>query len=273
MSAIHIYQIYYNEQTQAQLDPGFIPLDNTANERPEWYEFWVIKSFLEQNTLADDAFYGFLSPKFFDKTRLTAQQLKALMVPHQANTDVFLLASAWSQLAYFQNPFEQGEFWHPGIFNLSQQLVDALGLGIRLDQMVTSSHNFAFCNYIVARKSYWLAWKQLADAFFDLVETRQDALGEVLRGQTSYVSKWAPMRAFVQERLPAIVLQQNRYRTCALDDAEHFYIARNVFRSFGVYERATLQMCNLLKYRYYLDGNPEHLRSYHHIRQNIQLIR
>ena len=145
MSAIHLYQIYYNEQTRAQLDPGFIPLDNTDNLCPEWYEFWVIKNFLEQNDLADSAFYGFLSPKFGTKTGLAAEQLKALMVPHQADTDVFLVATAWSQLAYFQNPFEQGEFWHPGIFDLSQQVVDALGLDIRLDELVTCSHNFAFC--------------------------------------------------------------------------------------------------------------------------------
>lgn len=273
MSAIHLYQIYYNEQTRAQLDPGFIPLDNTDNLCPEWYEFWVIKNFLEQNDLADGAFYGFLSPKFGAKTGLTAEQLKALMVPHQADTDVFLVATAWSQLAYFQNPFEQGEFWHPGIFDLSQQVTDALGLGIRLDDMVCCSHNFAFCNYIVARKPYWQAWKKLADAFFELVETRQDVLGEVLRGETSYVSRLAPMRAFVQERLPAIVLQQQRYRTCAIEDVAHFVIARNVFQPSGVYDRATLQMCNLLKYRYYLDGNSEHLRSYRHIRQNVSLIR
>ena len=195
------------------------------------------------------------------------------MAPHQANTDVFLVATAWSQLAYFQNPFEQGEFWHPGIFDLSQQVLEALGLNIQLNELVTCSHNFAFCNYIVARKSYWLAWKQLADAFFELVETRQDTLGDILRGETSYVKRLAPMRAFVQERLPAIILQQQRYRTCAIEDAAHFSIARNVFQPSGNYERATLQMCNLLKHRYYLDGNLEHLRSYRHIRQNLQLIR
>lgn len=97
MSAIYIYQIYYNEQTRAQLDPGFIPLDNTDNLYPEWYEFWVIKNFLEQNDLADESFYGFLSPKFGTKTGLAAEQLKALMAPHQADTDVFLVATAWSQ--------------------------------------------------------------------------------------------------------------------------------------------------------------------------------
>ena len=42
---IFIYQIYYSKETRSKLDPGFIPLDNTENQRPDWREFWCIKSF------------------------------------------------------------------------------------------------------------------------------------------------------------------------------------------------------------------------------------
>ena len=41
-----IHQIYYSEQTRAELDPGFLPLDNSANERPDWREYWPIRRFL-----------------------------------------------------------------------------------------------------------------------------------------------------------------------------------------------------------------------------------
>ena len=51
MAASYIYQIYYDEASRAALDPGFLPLDNTANLRPDWYEFHVIKKFLENNHL------------------------------------------------------------------------------------------------------------------------------------------------------------------------------------------------------------------------------
>ena len=37
---------FFDEATRALLDPGFLPLDNTANRRPEWYELWVIREFL-----------------------------------------------------------------------------------------------------------------------------------------------------------------------------------------------------------------------------------
>ena len=42
-----IYQIFYNESTQKSNDPGFLPLDNLSNERPDWSEYWPIRRFLQ----------------------------------------------------------------------------------------------------------------------------------------------------------------------------------------------------------------------------------
>lgn len=35
---IFVYQIYYDDISRQQLDPGFIPLDNMTNSRPDWYD-------------------------------------------------------------------------------------------------------------------------------------------------------------------------------------------------------------------------------------------
>jgi hypothetical protein len=59
-----IYQIYYSEATKAHNDPGFLPMDNLANERPDWREYWPIRNYLLNNNLEEDTRYGFLSPKF-----------------------------------------------------------------------------------------------------------------------------------------------------------------------------------------------------------------
>ena len=274
MSAINIYQIYYNEQTREQLDPSFIPLDNTRNERPEWYEFWVIKHFLEHNELADDAFYGFVSPRFYEKTGVVGEQLKQLISPHLASTDVFLVSTgAWSQLAYFKNPFEQGDYWHQGLLALSQEVLDRLNIRIDLREMISTSHDFTFCNYIVARKSYWQAWKQLADAFFELVEHDTTALGERLRGHTLYRHGDAAIRTFIQERLPAVLLQRHAFRTSAVESVEHFAIEANVFSFQTTFERAILQTCHYLKVLYQQDENPQHLESFLHVRSLLQLRR
>jgi len=46
MSEIHIRQIYYSQQSQSLLDPGYIGLDNSSNLRPDWMEYWPIRNFL-----------------------------------------------------------------------------------------------------------------------------------------------------------------------------------------------------------------------------------
>ena len=43
---LEIYQIYYSEKTREILDPSFIPLDNTQNNRADWWEYWPIRNFL-----------------------------------------------------------------------------------------------------------------------------------------------------------------------------------------------------------------------------------
>ena len=59
-----IYQIYYDASSMAGLDPGFIPLDNSHAQRPDWFEFYPILNYINQTELKDGVWYGFLSPKF-----------------------------------------------------------------------------------------------------------------------------------------------------------------------------------------------------------------
>jgi len=47
----HIFQIYYSNATREALDPGFVPLDNIRNERPDWREYWPIRRHLLNNSL------------------------------------------------------------------------------------------------------------------------------------------------------------------------------------------------------------------------------
>ena len=68
MKKIYIHQIFYDATSRAKIQPGFIPIDNTNSKHSDWFEFWVILNFLRNNTLEEGAWYGFLSPKFFEKT-------------------------------------------------------------------------------------------------------------------------------------------------------------------------------------------------------------
>ena len=61
MHAMHIYQILNHYTSRQELDPDFGVLDNSANERPDWFEYWPIRRFLLSEALDENAFYGFLS--------------------------------------------------------------------------------------------------------------------------------------------------------------------------------------------------------------------
>ena len=64
MSPIHLYQIFYNSETKALIDPDFLPLDNSANARPDWFEYWPIRNLLQEKNFSDEDYLGVFSPKF-----------------------------------------------------------------------------------------------------------------------------------------------------------------------------------------------------------------
>ena len=50
MKNIKIFQIFYNEATKNSNDPGFLPLDNMENPRPDWREYiFVVHCAMRQN--------------------------------------------------------------------------------------------------------------------------------------------------------------------------------------------------------------------------------
>ena len=148
----YIYQIYYDEETQEKILPEFIPLDNTKNLRPDWFEFWVILKFLRNSALEENAWYGFLSPKFYTKTGFNSDFVIKAIEKYEDVADVAIFSPAWDQLAYFLNPFEQGEVWHPGLNALSQEFINEYQLGIDLDTLVSDRSTAVMSNYVIAKK-------------------------------------------------------------------------------------------------------------------------
>ena len=98
---LHIYQILNHYTSRQDLDPGFDVLDNSANERPDWFEYWPISKFLLNESLDEDAFYGFLSPKFKQKTNLSAAAVRDFIGRSADETDVFLFSPSIHNSAYF----------------------------------------------------------------------------------------------------------------------------------------------------------------------------
>jgi hypothetical protein len=267
MSGVHIHQIFYDEASRQALDPQFLPLDNSRAERPDWFEFWPIRQYLQTATLNEGDWYGFLSPKFRAKTGVDAAQLRDFLEFSSGRSEVALITVSWDQLAYFQNPFEQGELWHPGLGAVCQSAAAALGFDLDLRATVAHSGNFTFCNYLIAKPVYWRHWLALANRLLAFAEQGpQEQRGRLAAHTThTHAPIHTPMKAFVQERLPLLLILQQKFRTTTLDASATGAIEERLFGA-SPQTRGLLQACDQLKRAYAAGREPRYLEAYRALR-------
>jgi len=271
MQQSYIYQIFYDDLSKQMLDPGFIPLDNTSSEHPDWYEFWPILRFLRETPLNDGVWYGFLSPKFAMKTRMDSRMVSEFLQSY-SHVDVAIFNAGWGQIAYFLNPFEQGECWHPGLLDLSQEFVDYAGLNVDLHSLVTTSVTTVYANFIVAKAAYWRKWMGIANSFFSFCEDCRNPKATRMLSDGNYTknSSNLQMKVFIQERLPALILSQTSLRVAGADISNHANIPleQELFVD-NLMTRRLLQACDLLKQYYCLTKEKDYLSVYHKLRNQV----
>lgn len=200
------YQIFYSPQTRAMLDPGFTPLDNSVNERPDWREYWPIRRVLLGTPLDEDRFYAFLAPRFGEKARLSALQVQALVARAAPETDVVILSPYPDQAAIYLNVFEQGDAHQKGLMSTAERALAAAGQALSPRRLVNSTRDAIFCNYFAARPAFWRAWLDLNERLFALAEARPSALADEMSKPVGYNNTTVDLKVFIMERIASYLL-------------------------------------------------------------------
>jgi hypothetical protein len=202
-----IFQILNHYTPRRDLDPGFEVLDNSSNQRPDWYEYWPIRRFLLNERLAENEFYGFLSPKFKHKTNLSAAQVQEFIAGSDAATEVVLMSPSIHNSAYYLSVFEHGEAEHPGLLGVAARLLERIGVKADLDEFISDSRNTVHSNYFIAKPRFWRAWLAVTETLFRIAEDPDDALGRELCAPTDYRGRTdVQMKIFVMERIATWLL-------------------------------------------------------------------
>ena len=89
---IHLYHIAYSQETLQSAPAEFLILDNLKNERPDWFEYWPIRNFLNSSVLNENDFYGFFSPKFSLKTGLNAASVRKFVASDGGLSDCYIIS-------------------------------------------------------------------------------------------------------------------------------------------------------------------------------------
>jgi hypothetical protein len=216
---VHLHHIGYSPATAAPVEAGYALLDNLANPRPDWYEYWPIRRFLLTEALDNSAFYGFFSPKFGCKTGLGHGDVVAFVQQHADEADVVLFSPQPDMGAFFLNVFEQGETFDPGLIDAYEAFLAHLGRPLPLRALVMDSRQTVFSNYFVARPAFWREWLALNEALFAVCESPGDhPLKAALTATTSYPGPGgtgAQRKVFLMERAASLLLATQPWRSVA----------------------------------------------------------
>lgn len=252
MHAVHTYQILNHYTSRQDLDPGFDVLDNSTNERPDWYEYWPIRQFLLRESLDENAFYGFLSPKFKLKTNLGAADVADFIRSSDAATDVALFSPSIHNSAFYLNVFEHGDAEHPGLLRIAQEFFARFNHREPLASLVSDSRNTVHSNYFIAKPRFWRAWLTITEQLFAIAESAQDPLGIQLCTATRYRGRRdVQMKIFLMERVATWIL---------LTDGSFVARARDPFVARSrIYKLPVAIICDALKIAYSTQGRRQYL--------------
>ncbi len=265
MHPVHIYQILNHYTSRRDLDPGFGILDNSANERPDWFEYWPIRKFLLNEPLDEEAFYGFLSPKFHLKTNLSAALVSEFIGRADEAIDVFLFSPSIHNSAYFLNVFEHGEAEHPGLSRIAARFFGRIDPSVNFETLVSDSRNTVHSNYFIAKPRFWRAWLAINEQMFAIAETAGDPLGEELRTPTSYRGqRIVHMKIFIMERVATWLLTRDR---SFLARARDPFAART-----RIYKLPVAIVCDALKIAYATQGRGQYKEVFLMVRNLRKLL-
>ena len=274
MNKAEIYQIFYSAQTRAELDPGFLALDNMSNERPDWREYWPMRRFLLDHALHPQTYYGFFSSKFGVKTGLNSAAVHELIDHHAADADVISFSPYLEHITLFLNIFEQAVACH-GQRELFRQCAALIAPEFRIEQSVMTSLETIFCNFFVATPEFWREWLRHAERLYEIAEEQSTPLAQTLNAVSRYsiVSRDAstdtaagphpvtlrdipgvPVKVFVIERLASLLLWSNRQ--WKVKSFNH------LISSSGLPSSADLVALDALKIAYRQTGAPSYLKTF-----------
>ena len=208
-----LFHIAYSAETYLSTPSGFKALDNRSNERSDWFEYWPIRRDLPAilEGMQEDDFLGFFSPRFSEKTGLTADILQGYVSHYGSTHDVLLFSPQPDIAAFFTNVFLGEDFFNPGFFLTAQDTLTDIGVPIELSRLVNDSRNTVFSNYFLAKPAFWRSWSELCEKIFDLAEsddTSNLARTDIRRRLTQVTTYGGgtQVKVFLIERITSMML-------------------------------------------------------------------
>ena len=211
MKTLQLHQICHRPEHFTQISELLTPLDNTAAEHPELCEYPVFKKgYLQQLSLGENKNWGFLSPKFEQKTKISINKFHDWAIEKLSGENcpnvVFINATPILE-SIWPNVIIQGERCHPGLAKLLNFGLRGLGIESDILNRMMSSTTFAMSNYFAGDLIFWEKYITFVDNFVEVIEKDPDCKKLMFETSAGYQRDSSiPYYTFVVERLFSVFL-------------------------------------------------------------------
>ncbi|WP_034296367.1 hypothetical protein [Herbaspirillum sp. RV1423] len=251
---IHLYQ------TSRIVEAGFMALPPGGRE--DWGDYAAIRAYFMDEAVDDEALYGFFSEGFGAQTGMGPERIAQFVAQNPGN-DAYLFFPHARDAACFLNVFEEGEFHHPGLQQLAQDYLDALGLSLDLREFVTDFRTTAWTGYVLAKPVFWKTWFDLTEKVFELAESGDSALAERLNASSAGAA--TAMKVLLTERIASLVLALDQQLRIAVFD--HAALPLADLASLAYQDK--LPQLDALKRDYLVTGDISYIDRFLELRNSI----
>lgn len=196
---IGVHQVYFRDNQKNRLDPSFLEYDNSNVLHKDLYEYGPMLDIYERGIYKENDYTGVFSYKFNTKCNLSGKTFKEFVLANPGY-DVYFI-NPYPQLSYFyNNVWEQGECWHPGLKKTANILLKKLNICNRIDEVPRHDIDLAsYANFWIGNKFFWDSYGKILMEIGLLF--KKEEFKEILFKSTYHSNSTAPFFPFFIERL------------------------------------------------------------------------
>ena len=204
-----IYQIWYDDISKSHIDTNFISFDNTNPEKPNEFEYGVMRKIYHSECWSDINYLGILSWKFKQKTHINANTA-INFINKNPGYDVYTF-NPFHYAKNIQSVWLQGELCHPGILDLTKFLFTKANIDINILSIPQTTTMHCFCNYWVANKKFWDTYMSYTEKLYAVIyDNEQHILDKLFIIQADVQIK-SGMFSFIFERMFSTVVAAHQF--------------------------------------------------------------
>ena len=155
MGDVKIFQAVFDEiKKKSSSGVSYLYLEN---KYPDFRELQIYIKIYKENLWRNQKYTGVISEKFKLKTHISPLIFIDFINKNKGkNYNIFFINPFPQYKYWYFNAWDQGEIMHPGLMEVSQDILSKIGVDLTINRRIRhNQNNLCFCNYWVGDQDFW----------------------------------------------------------------------------------------------------------------------